>query len=104
MDFRGGVGVSRFISSPSRAELAEFSSSEQLGDGEPVFEASEEITPLTLCFFFRLRLSGLPDELTSALVKIDRLYVFLMGVREDDLVRMTVMGGHLSFSMHTTGL
>lgn len=105
MDFRGGVGVSRLRSSHSNDELIEFNSSEQLGDGDAVLEAPEEATtPLSLCFFFRFFLCGLPDELTIALVNIDRLYVFLMGVREDDRVRMMVVVAQLSFSMQTTGL
>lgn len=104
MDFLSScVGVSHAStveSSHSSDELAEFNSSEQLGDGESI-EASELI-PLSLClfFFFRFFFSGLPEELTRALVNIDRLYV-LTGVLEDDRVRMVL--GQLSFSRQTTG-
>lgn len=103
MDLRPGcVGVSHSIaagSSHSSDELAEFSSSEQLGDGEPM--EAPELAPLSLCFFFFFFFSGFPEELTRALVNIDRLYV-LTGVREDDRVRMMVVG-QLSFSRQTTG-
>lgn len=100
MDFRGGVGVSRLRSSH---EVIEFSSSEQLGDGDPALEAPEEAaTPFSLCFFFRFFLCGFPAEVTREVVNIDRLYVFLTGVREEDRVRMIVVG-QLSFSMQTTG-
>lgn len=102
MDFRG-VGVSRSdatVSSHSSDELAEFSSSEQLGDGDGPPMETPELTPFSLCFFFFFFFRGLPAELTRALVNIDRLYV-LTGVREDDRVRMS--DGQWSFSRQTTG-
>lgn len=40
-----------------------------------------------------------------ALVNIDRLYVFLIGVRDEDRVRiMAVVVGQANFSIQTTGL
>lgn len=84
MDFRTcGVGVSHSDpvtgSSQSSNELvAEFSSSEEVGDGELRGGATTGLGLMTpfvscLCFFFFFRFSGFPEELTRALVKIDRL-------------------------------
>lgn len=105
MDFRGGVGVSR-LSSSHELET-EFSSSEKLGVGDFPGTVDAAATPfVSLCFFFRFFFRGFPAELTMALVNIDRLYVFLMGVRDEDRVRImtAVLVGQVSFSIQTTGL
>lgn len=103
MDFRGGVGVSR-LSSSHELEI-EFISSEQLGVGDFPGTVDAATPFVSLCFFFRFFFRGFPAELTMALVNIDRLYVFLIGVRDEDRVRtMAVVVGQASFSIQTTGL
>lgn len=81
------VRVPESSSSQSREE--EFWSSEQLGEVVPTVGDGEAVPFSRLSFFrFRFFFSGLPDELTNALVNTDRLYVFLIGVRDEDRVRI----------------